>query len=157
MTSRVGVSWLAFELDAGALAVPLGLSGALTGLWMAQVYPWPAGDGEAVYLERLLVGTVMAVAIIRGAWALRQHEYSAHGAWMTRGYALGMGAGTQVLTHLPWFVFIGTPGESARAVLMGLGWAINYALAESLIRRQRVKVASGSRIASVGAFPTPAT
>ncbi|MFN7985334.1 MAG: DUF2306 domain-containing protein, partial [Vicinamibacterales bacterium] len=99
---------------AGTLSVPLGLSGALTGLWMAQVYPWPPGDGEAVYLERLLVGTVMTVAIVRGAWTLRQHDYSAHGAWMTRAYALGMGAGTQVLTHVPWFVFVGTPGESPR-------------------------------------------
>ena len=38
---------------------------------------------------------------------------------MTRGYAIGLGAGTQVLTHLPWFVLVGDrPGELPRAVMM---------------------------------------
>jgi hypothetical protein len=54
---------------------------------------------------------------------------------MTRAYAIGLGAGTQVLTHLPWFILIGKPGESARAVLMGAGWVINVLVAEWIIRR----------------------
>ena len=45
-----------------------------------------------------------------------------------------MGAGTQVLTHLPWFILVGTPGESSRAVLMGAGWVINIIVAEWIIR-----------------------
>jgi hypothetical protein len=54
---------------------------------------------------------------------------------MLRGYALVMGAGTQVLTHLPWFVFVGgTPGEASRAVMMGLAWIINAIVAEYVIR-----------------------
>jgi hypothetical protein len=34
---------------------------------------------------------------------------------MTRAYAIGLGAGTQVLTHLPWFVLAdgGRRGASA--------------------------------------------
>jgi hypothetical protein len=44
---------------------------------------------------------------------------------MLRGYALGMGAGTQVLTHLPWFLFVGgRPGEGSRAAMMGLAWIV---------------------------------
>ena len=46
-----------------------------------------------------------------------------------RRYALGMGAGTQVLTHIPWFVFPGLHGELARTLCMGAGWAINLAVA----------------------------
>jgi hypothetical protein len=134
----------------GGLLVPFGLIGALSGLWMAQFYPWPQGDGEAVYGERLIAGTVMTLAIVRGVWSLKEHDYAAHGAWMMRAYALGMGAGTQVLTHLPWFVFVGTPGEAGRAVLMGLGWIINYAVAEYVIhRRVAVDVSFGRRSRTV--------
>jgi hypothetical protein len=120
---------------AGMSLVPLGLIAALTGLWMTEFYAWPKGDGEAVYLMRLIVGVAMTFSIVRGVASLRHHEYVAHGAWMLRGYALGMGAGTQVLTHLPWFVLVGgTPGETSRAVMMGLAWIINAIVAEYVIR-----------------------
>lgn len=120
---------------AGRLLVPLGLMAALSGLWMTLRYPWPAGDGEALYVMRLGVGVAMTWAIERGVAALRRADYAAHGAWMLRGYALGMGAGTQVFTHLPWFVFVDTtPGESARAVMMGLAWVLNAVAAEYVIR-----------------------
>jgi hypothetical protein len=123
----------------GMLLVPLGLIAALTGLWMAQFYPWPKGDGEVLYAMRLMVGTAMTIAIVRGVASLWYHEYAAHGAWMLRGYALGMGAGTQVLTHLPWFVLVGgTPGETGRVVMMGMGWAINVVVAEYVIRTHLV-------------------
>lgn len=121
----------------GLLLVPCGLVAALTGMWMAQFYPWPQGDGQALYVLRLIVGTAMTTAIVRGLMAVRHHNYAGHGAWMTRAYALGMGAGTQVLTHLPWFVFVGTPGEGSRFVLMALGWAVNVAIAEYVIRGGR--------------------
>jgi hypothetical protein len=55
---------------------------------------------------------------------------------MIRGYAIGMGAGTQVLTHLPWFIFVGKPGEGTRALLMGAGWVIKVVVAEWIIRRR---------------------
>jgi len=136
---------------AGIALVPLGLVAALTGLWMAQFYPWPAGDGEALYLMRLLVGVTMTLAIVRGVAALRHHDYTAHGAWMLRAYALGMGAGTQVLTHLPWFVFVDdAPGEASRAVMMGLGWVINATLAEYVIR---TRIAAPAPVGSGRARP----
>ena len=87
-----------------------------------------------------------SLIIIGGVAALWRRDYAMHGAWMLRGYALGMGAGTQVLTHLPWFVFVGTPGERSRAVMMGLGWLINVVVAEYVIRRSAIaSVASRSR------------
>ena len=55
--------------------------------------------------------------------------------WMLRGYAIGMAAGTQVFTHLPYFLLIGQPGEGPRAVMMISAWVINLAVAEALIRR----------------------
>jgi hypothetical protein len=59
---------------------------------------------------------------------------------MTRAYAIGLGAGTQVLTHLPWVLFADRrPGELPRAVMMGAGWMINVVVAEWIIRRRRAR------------------
>jgi uncharacterized membrane protein len=119
---------------AGRVLVGCGLVAALTGLWVALSYPWPAGDGELVYVLRLVFAPAMAISIVLAVNAIRRRDFVAHGAWMMRGYAIGMGAGTQVLTHLPWFVFVGTPGEASRALLIGAGWVINLIVAEWIIR-----------------------
>ena len=121
---------------AGNVLVVCGLVTALTGLWMAQFYPWPEGDGEILYLLRIMFGSAMAVAIVLAVEAIRRRDFPAHGAWMIRSYTIGMGAGTQVLTHIPYFVLVGKPGELSKAVLMGAGWVINIAVAEWTIRRQ---------------------
>ena len=119
----------------GRILVACGLVVALTGLWMAHVYPWPEGDGEILYVLRLVFGSAMAMAIVRAVDAIRRRDFAAHGAWMIRGYAIGMGAGTQVLTLLPYFVLVGRPDELSRAVLMAAGWLINVGVAEWIIRR----------------------
>lgn len=121
----------------GRILVPLALMVALTGLWMTLWYPWPEADGIALYLMRLFFGTAMAVAVVMGVAAIRRRDFAAHGAWMTRAYAIGMGAGTQVLTHLPWFVLVGAPSEGPHAVMMAAGWMINVVVAERVIRRGR--------------------
>lgn len=54
---------------------------------------------------------------------------------MTRGYAIGLGAGTQALVQIP-FSFDGPPGALARSLLMGVGWGINLAVAEWFVRRR---------------------
>jgi uncharacterized membrane protein len=123
---------------AGRILVPCGLVVALSGLWMARFYAWPPGDGEGVYVERLIVGTAMLASIVLAVLAILRRDFSSHGDWMTRAYAIGLGAGTQVLTHLPWFVLVnGKPGELPRAVMMGAGWAINIVVAEWIIRRRK--------------------
>jgi uncharacterized membrane protein len=123
--------------SAGRILVPLGLIVALSGLWMAHFYPWPAGDGQVLYIERLVVGFAMVAALVLAVKAIRRRDFIAHGNWMTRAYAIGIGAGTQVLTHLPWVMLMeGKPGEAARAVMMGAGWGINMIAAEWIIRRR---------------------
>lgn len=127
----------AWHRRAGRVLVVLGLASAFSGLWMARFYPWPAGDGVALYWERLVFGSAMALAILRSLVAIGRRDFAAHGEWMMRAYAIGLGAGTQVLTHVPWFLLAGKPGEGPRAVLMGAGWVINVAVAEWVIRRAR--------------------
>lgn len=121
----------------GMFLVPAGLVVALTGLWMSHFYTLPAFDGPIVYAERLVFGVAMLLAILLGVAAIGRRDFAAHGAWMTRAYAIGLGAGTQVLTHLPWFLLMDEPMPSGtpRAVLMGAGWVINLLVAEWAIRR----------------------
>lgn len=129
---------------AGKILIPCGLVAALSGLWMTEFYPWPPGDGQGVYLERLVVGSAMVVSLLLGVRAIRRRDFTSHGHWMIRAYAIGLGAGTQVLTHLPWVILAdGKPGERPRAVMMGAGWAINVVVAEWIIRKPRLRSISG--------------
>ena len=136
---------------AGRVLALLGLAAALTGLWMTLAYPWPDGDGEVLYVIRLVFGSAMAVSIVLAIRAIRRGDFVSHGAWMTRGYAIGLGAGTQVLTHLPWLILVGKPGESSRAFLMGAGWVINLLVAEWIIRRRQSRRAVRASVAGVRA------
>lgn len=118
------------------ILVPTGLAAALSGLWMAHFYPWPEYDGVLLYGLRLLFGSLMVLFIVLGTAAIRRRDFALHSAWMIRGYAIGLGAGTQVLTHIPWFLFPAIQGELSRALFMGAGWVINLAVAEWAIRRR---------------------
>jgi uncharacterized membrane protein len=141
---------------AGRVIGIMGVVTALTGLWMAHFYPWPPGDGAGVYVERLVVGTAMLAWMVLGLDAVRKRDFKAHGRWMIRAYALGMGAGTQVLTHLPWFILVdGQPGETPRTVMMGSAWLINALFAEWVIRRQhrRQSESSPGTLTEAGAGP----
>jgi hypothetical protein len=55
---------------------------------------------------------------------------------MMRAYAIGMGAGTQALVLMIGEMISGKPDELSRALLMGLAWVINLAVAEWIIRRR---------------------
>jgi hypothetical protein len=134
---------------AGWLVVGCGLITGLSGLWMTQFYPRVEGDGALLYGLRVLFGSAMVVCILLGFASTRRRHMMQHGAWMSRGYAIGMGAGTQALVHLP-FLIIGKPGEHLRALLMGAGWVINLAVAEYGIRRARA-----SRAPFQTAYETP--
>lgn len=116
----------------GRVAAPLGLAAALSGLWMTLFYPNADTnfDGPAVYAMRLAAGAGMVAAMVLALTAIARRDIPAHRRWMTRAYALGMGAGTQVFTHLPWFLWPELQGELLRAGCMGAGWGINFVVAE---------------------------
>ena len=139
----------AWHRAAGRILAPCGLLAALSGLWMAHFYPWPAGDGELLFVERLVFGSAMVLSIGLGLDAIRRRDFASHGDWMLRAYAIGMGAGTQVLTHLPWFLIApGKPGELPRGVMMGAGWVINVVVAEWIIRRRLTR--SSPAVVTIG-------
>ncbi len=113
-----------------------GIISALSGLYMAHFYALPKTDGTILYIERLIVGIAMFISLILGYIAIKKKNINQHSAWMLRGYAIGMGAGTQVVTNLPWILLIGQPTTFERSILMGLGWLINIIVAEIIIYRR---------------------
>jgi uncharacterized membrane protein len=123
----------------GRLVVLCGLLVGLSGLWMTLFYPWPAGDGALLYALRLVFSSAMVVSIVLGFTTIRRGDVIGHRAWMTRGYAIGLGAATQMLTLRAAGIIAGPPGELSRALLMGAGWLINLAVAEWAIRNRYIR------------------
>jgi uncharacterized membrane protein len=128
---------------AGRVLIPCGLMAALSGLLMTQLFPLgnlqgplvADYDGLSLYAIRLMVGLAMTLFLCLGVSTILQRDFRRHGAWMIRAYALGLGAGTHALTHIPWFLFPDIRGELARTLCMAAGWAINAAVAEWVIAR----------------------
>ena len=58
-----------------------------------------------------------------------------HRAWMIRGYAIGMGAGTQFLVFVTVGLIAGEPDVTTTIILMGAAWVVNLVVAEIAIRR----------------------
>jgi hypothetical protein len=131
-------SWHRF---AGRILVPAGLLVALSGLWMAVFYHLPAGDGPVLLILRLVFGSAMVVSIVLGMLAVLRRDFARHSAWMARGYAIGIAAGTQALVSIPWLLLIGPPDEATRAALLGSAWVINLAVAEYFIHRRSQRLA----------------
>ena len=119
----------------GRVVVVLSLAVAFSALWMTQFYPRQPGTGELAYLFRLAFGSGMAASIILGFTAIRRGEVARHRAWMTRAYALALGAGTQVFTLGIGSALFGA-SELTTDLSLGAGWAINIAVAEYVIRRR---------------------
>lgn len=130
---RRGAGWHRW---AGRFLVPFGLLVGLSGLWMTIFYPHPEGASDLLYAFRLFFGFGMVLSIILGFAAIRRRDIIQHRAWMTRAYAIGLGAGTQVLTGMVGALIFGTPNEFENALLMGAAWVINLAVAEWIIRKR---------------------
>ena len=142
--------WPAWHRWAGRLLVVSGLLVGLSGMWMVLFYTHPVGDGPFLSAQRLVFGSAMIVSIVLAYVAIRRRNVKLHRAWMMRGYAIGMGAGTQALVLMIGEIISGKPNELTRALLMGLAWVINLAVAEWVIRRRS---AQRARIAPVAVSP----
>ncbi|WP_299958808.1 DUF2306 domain-containing protein [uncultured Modestobacter sp.] len=121
---------------AGRVLVPAGLLAALSGLWMTLAYARPPADDVLLTPMRLFFGAAMAACLVLGVLAIVRRDVPAHRAWMARGYAIGLGAGTQVLTHLPFVLAGAEPGGLGRVLAMLAGWVVNLAVVEWALRRR---------------------
>ena len=120
---------------AGRVLVVLGLVVALSALWLTLFFPRQPGTGELAYVFRLAFGSGMAASIILGFTAIRRGDVARHRAWMTRAYALALGAGTQLFTLGIGPAVFG-PSVLTHDLSLGAAWVINLAVAEYIIRRR---------------------
>lgn len=130
---RRGTGWHRW---AGRVLVPFGLLVGLSGIWMTLFYPRPESASDLLFALRLFFGSGMVLSIVLGFIEIRRGNILRHRAWMTRAYAIGMGAGTQVLTGMVGALVFGKPNEFENALLMGAAWVINLGVAEWSIRRR---------------------
>ena len=122
---------------AGRVGGLSGLVAAATGVWMTLQYDIPEPmQGTLLLVARVVVGVAMALALIHALRAIGRADLGTHRAWMVRAYALGQGAGTQVLLLLPAQLVTGAPVTGPlRDGLMTAAWAVNVLVAELAIRR----------------------
>jgi uncharacterized membrane protein len=119
----------------GYIVVASGVCVALSGLWMTATYPIPPElQGGLLCGVRVFVSVAMLLSIYWALAAAMRRDIAMHRAWMIRAYALGQGAGMQVVVLLPWMLLIGKPTAWQRDVLMSLAWAINLLAAELAIQ-----------------------
>ena len=133
LSGRFRRRWPAWHRAAGRVLVVLGLAVAFSALWMTQFYPRQPGTGELAHLFRVAFGSGMAASIILGFKAIRRADVARHRAWMTRAYALALGAGTQVFTQGIGNAVFGVT-ELTTDLMLGAGWALNLVAAEFIIR-----------------------
>lgn len=121
----------------GRILVVSGLVAALSALWLTQFYQHPPSEGPLLYWFRILAGSAMMFFLLRGFLAARARRFDRHMAHMTRAYAVGLGASTQMLIGIPWLLLFGEPSPIVGDLLLAMGWVINLAVAQwALGRRQ---------------------
>jgi uncharacterized membrane protein len=120
---------------AGRVLVGCGLAAALSGLWMTVFSLRVEDEGPLLIAIRLLAGFGMTASLVLGVAAILRKDVASHRAWLTRGYAIGMGAGTQALLGIPLALLFGPSGMALRTAFMFAGWALNLAVAEWGLRR----------------------
>lgn len=133
-STRILRRWPRWHRRAGKLLAASGVLVGLSGMWMTLAYAIPGElQGPLLQATRLGVGAAMVVSILIGIRRILQRDVARHEAWMIRAYALGQGAGTQVLVLLPWMLISGESGGLTRDLLMMLAWLINIIVAEAII------------------------
>lgn len=144
--------WPAWHRRVGRVAAAAGLLCGLSGLWMTSRYAIPVGmQGSLLYVARWVVGVAMVASLVAGVVAVLRGRIPQHEAWMTRAYALAMGAGTQALVLGPWTILTGESTGLTRDLLMTASWAINALLAERWIQRAENAQRGGARRIDVAA------
>ena len=136
--------WPRLHRRTGRVLGVCGLLAGATGVWMTASYAIPTSpQGPLLYPVRVAVGASMIAAIIVAWRSILHRDVARHEAYMIRAYALGQGAGTQVIVLLPWMLLSGQSGGLTRDLLMTLSWLINVLFAEVVIKsRHRAPLTS---------------
>ena len=121
----------------GRVLVIAGLGVALSALWLTLLFPAQPDSGSLLSVLRLGFGSSLIACLGLGVAAIRRGDVAAHRAWMTRGYAIALAAGTQAFTQGVGGAMFGD-SPLALDASRGAAWVINRAVAEWVIRRGAV-------------------
>ena len=123
--------------------IPAGFLAALSSMWLAVSFDGPTAEFPQA-MVRLGFAVILMVFLVLGSWAITRRDFAAHGAWMTRAYALAVAGGTQALVFIVWALPFGEVDAAGEAPLAATAFVLNIVVAELLIlRRRRATRASG--------------
>ena len=120
----------------GRVAVVAGIVSAIAGVWMTATFPDEPGNPAHLYGFRMTFGLGWAACLALGLRAALRRDIPSHRAWMLRGYAIALGAGTTVLTFGFWLLIGGSDSALVTTWSITAAWVLNLAIAELIIRRQ---------------------
>lgn len=129
---RVRRGW---HRTAGRVLIPAGFVAGLSAVWLAVFFGGPS-DERALAMVRLVFAVAMTLSLVLGALAIKRRDFNAHGAWMTRAFAIAVSGGTQALVVVLWALPFGEADVVAETWLVAAGFVTNSVVAELLIRRQ---------------------
>ena len=120
---------------AGRVLIPSGFIAALASMWLAVFFNGPSEE-FALAMVRLVFAVPMAVFLVMAVIAISRRNFDAHGAWMTRAFAIAVTGGTQALVLILWSIPFGEVDALGETQLVAAGFVINSVVAEVLIRRR---------------------
>lgn len=121
---------------AGRAVIPAGLIAGLSAVWLAVFFRGPP-DELALAMVRLVFAVAMTTFLVQAVIAIKRRDFTAHGAWMTRAFAIAVTGGTQALLSVLWALPFGEADLVGETWIVTTGFVINSVVAELLIRRRR--------------------
>ena len=118
----------------GRVLIPAGFVAALASIWLVVFFHGPP-DELALVMVRLVFAVPMIVFLVMSVLAIMRRDFAAHGAWMTRVYAIAVSGGTQALVVAFWTIPLGEVDPYGGAWLVAAGFVINSVVAELVVRR----------------------
>jgi len=128
---------------AGRAVIPAGFIAGLSAVWLAVFFRGPP-DELALAMVRLIFAVGMTTFLVQGAIAIKRRDFTAHGAWMTRAFAIAVTGGTQALVSVLWALPFGEADVVGETWIVAAGFVINSVVAELLIRRRSGRRMRGS-------------
>lgn len=120
---------------AGRALIPAGFLAAMSAIWLAVSFGGHPAEFPLA-MVRLVFAAAMTVFLVRGVIAVTRRDFAAHGAWMTRAYAIAVSGGTQAFVFALWTIPLGEVDAFGEAWLVTAAFVINSVLAELIIRRR---------------------
>lgn len=119
----------------GRVLIPAGFLAALSSVVLVVVFGG-APEEFPIAVVRLIFAVPMMAFLAFAVVAILRRDFIAHGAWMTRAYAIAVSGGTQAIVAIVWSIPFGETDAAGEAWVVGIGFALNSLIAEGIIRRR---------------------